>query len=88
MQHARTHGPRGQSRVLSSIWVSPIITELRLQGLTLVFVETKRGADALEDFLARSGFPATSIHGDRSQQEREQVKPWSHLSWSANTLFH
>ena len=38
-----------------------------------MFVETKRGADALEDFLARSGFPATSIHGDRSQQEREQV---------------
>lgn len=45
------------------------------QGLTLVFVETKRGADALEDFLARNGFPATSIHGDRSQQEREQVRP-------------
>ena len=38
-----------------------------------MFVETKRGADALEDFLARNGFPATSIHGDRSQQEREQV---------------
>ena len=45
-----------------------------MQGLTLVFVETKRGADALEDFLARNGFPATSIHGDRSQSEREQVR--------------
>jgi superfamily II helicase len=44
-----------------------------LQGLTLVFVETKRSADALEDFLAGHGFPATSIHGDRSQQEREAV---------------
>lgn len=44
-----------------------------LQGLTLVFVETKRGADALEDFLCRNGYGATSIHGDRSQQEREQV---------------
>ena len=44
-----------------------------LQGLTLVFVETKRGADALEDFLAGNQFPATSIHGDRSQQEREAV---------------
>ena len=43
------------------------------QGLTLVFVETKRGADALEDFLCRNGYGATSIHGDRSQQEREQV---------------
>lgn len=44
-----------------------------MQGLTLVFVETKRSADALEDFLAGNNFPATSIHGDRSQQEREQV---------------
>eukprot|EP00884_Botryococcus_braunii_P017598 jgi/Botrbrau1/4521/Bobra.60_2s0012.1 len=42
-----------------------------VEGLTLVFVETKRSADALEDFLAGHGFPATSIHGDRSQQERE-----------------
>lgn len=44
-----------------------------LQGLTLVFVETKRGADSLEDFLCRQGFAATSIHGDRSQHERERV---------------
>jgi ATP-dependent RNA helicase DDX3X len=44
------------------------------QGLTLVFVETKRGADALEDFLCGNNFPATSIHGDRSQQEREAVR--------------
>ncbi len=46
-----------------------------MQGLTLVFVETKRGADALEDFLAGNGFPATSIHGDRTQLEREAVSP-------------
>jgi superfamily II DNA/RNA helicase len=44
------------------------------QGLTLIFVETKKGADALEDFLCRNGLPATSIHGDRSQQEREAVR--------------
>ncbi|GJP84704.1 hypothetical protein CLOP_g14754 [Closterium sp. NIES-67] len=42
-------------------------------GLTLVFVETKKGADSLEDWLCRNGFPATSIHGDRSQQERESA---------------
>ncbi|XP_047179861.1 DEAD-box ATP-dependent RNA helicase 37-like [Vigna umbellata] len=41
------------------------------QALTLVFVETKKGADALEHWLCRNGFPATTIHGDRSQQERE-----------------
>ncbi|KAF0894843.1 hypothetical protein E2562_003727 [Oryza meyeriana var. granulata] len=39
--------------------------------LTLVFVETKRGADSLENWLCMNGFPATSIHGDRNQQERE-----------------
>jgi ATP-dependent RNA helicase DDX3X len=43
------------------------------EGLTLVFVETKRGADQLEDFLYSNGFPSTSIHGDRSQWEREEA---------------
>jgi len=43
------------------------------ESLSLVFVETKRGADALEDFLFREGYPATSIHGDRSQHEREDA---------------
>uniref|UniRef100_K3WTV7 RNA helicase n=1 Tax=Globisporangium ultimum (strain ATCC 200006 / CBS 805.95 / DAOM BR144) TaxID=431595 RepID=K3WTV7_GLOUD len=42
-------------------------------GLILVFVETKRNADFLEDLLCREGFPATSIHGDRTQREREQA---------------
>ncbi|CAH2063671.1 unnamed protein product [Thlaspi arvense] len=41
------------------------------QSLTLVFVETKRGADSLENWLCMNEFPATSIHGDRTQQERE-----------------
>ncbi|KAL9672795.1 hypothetical protein QQ045_029047 [Rhodiola kirilowii] len=43
------------------------------KSLTLVFVETKKGADALENWLYVNGFPATTIHGDRSQQEREQA---------------
>ncbi|XP_073043074.1 DEAD-box ATP-dependent RNA helicase 11-like [Primulina eburnea] len=41
------------------------------QSLTLVFVETKKGADSLENWLCVNGFPATTIHGDRTQQERE-----------------
>ncbi|GKT58592.1 DEAD/DEAH box helicase [Colletotrichum tofieldiae] len=36
-------------------------------GLTLIFVETKRMADSLSDFLINQNFPATSIHGDRTQ---------------------
>ncbi|XP_059462223.1 DEAD-box ATP-dependent RNA helicase 37-like [Corylus avellana] len=43
------------------------------QSLTLVFVETKKGADSLEHWLCLNGFPATTIHGDRSQQEREHA---------------
>ncbi|KAI9755147.1 MAG: DEAD-box ATP-dependent RNA helicase [Chaenotheca gracillima] len=42
-------------------------------GLTLIFVETKRNADSLSDFLINQGFPATSIHGDRTQRERERA---------------
>nr|KYP51114.1 DEAD-box ATP-dependent RNA helicase 52B [Cajanus cajan] len=42
-------------------------------ALTLVFVETKKGADALEDWLSRSGFPAIAIHGDKVQFERERA---------------
>ncbi|KAH9326737.1 hypothetical protein KI387_006915, partial [Taxus chinensis] len=42
-------------------------------SLTLVFVETKRGADSLENWLCTNGFPATTIHGDRTQQEREHA---------------
>jgi ATP-dependent RNA helicase DDX3X len=41
-----------------------------VKGLTLIFVETKKKADQLEDFLLRENFPATSIHGDRVQQDR------------------
>ncbi|TVY56097.1 ATP-dependent RNA helicase ded1 [Lachnellula cervina] len=51
-------------------------------GLTLIFVETKRMADSLSDFLINQNFPATSIHGDRTQRERERaldVQFWSPL---------
>lgn len=43
------------------------------ETLTLVFVETKKGADSLENFLLKEGYPVTSIHGDRSQGEREDA---------------
>ncbi|XP_067134688.1 ATP-dependent RNA helicase DDX3Y-like isoform X2 [Centruroides vittatus] len=48
-------------------------------SLTLTFVETKKGADALEHFLQKEGYPVTSIHGDRSQREREEAL-WSFRS--------
>jgi ATP-dependent RNA helicase DDX3X len=42
-----------------------------VDGLTLVFTETKRMADHLEEYLYNSGYAAASIHGDRTQSERE-----------------
>ena len=38
-----------------------------------MFVETKKGADALEYFLYKAGYPSNSIHGDRTQGEREEA---------------
>jgi len=39
-------------------------------GSFLVFVRTKHGADRVARRLARSGWSATQIHGDRSQAQR------------------
>ena len=36
-------------------------------------METKHGADSLDNFLYREGFPVNSIHEDRTQREREEA---------------
>merc|ERR1719336_1694196 len=40
-------------------------------GLTLIFVATRRDADRIENILLEEGVEARSIHGDRTQYERE-----------------
>ena len=40
------------------------------KGRTLVFARTKRGTERLAKTLARDGFSATMIHGDRTQKQR------------------
>ncbi|KAI8083981.1 P-loop containing nucleoside triphosphate hydrolase protein [Gilbertella persicaria] len=40
---------------------------------TLIFVDTKRQADTIDQFLYNANLPSTSIHGDRSQREREDA---------------
>ncbi|KAG0203261.1 ATP-dependent RNA helicase ddx3x [Mortierella sp. GBA30] len=40
---------------------------------TLIFVDTKRKADYLDDQLYNRHFPCVSLHGDRSQREREMA---------------
>lgn len=42
-------------------------------ALILVFVETKKSCDALDDFLYSQGYRCTCIHGDRSQVQREDA---------------
>lgn len=47
------------------------VSLLEPEDLVLVFVETKKGARQLENFLLQRDFQVTSIHGDRKQIERE-----------------
>jgi ATP-dependent RNA helicase RhlE len=42
-------------------------------GLTLVFVRTKRGADRLAEKLARHGVKVVAMHGDLSQGARQRA---------------
>jgi ATP-dependent RNA helicase DDX3X len=46
---------------------------LTADGLAVVFVETKRGADDLEKKLYDKNVSVTAIHGDRTQSEREEA---------------
>lgn len=41
------------------------------QNKTLIFVETKRKADDITRRMKRDGWPVLSIHGDKTQQERD-----------------
>ena len=43
------------------------------KGSFLVFVRTKHGADRVARRLARSGWSATQIHGDRTQSQRNSA---------------
>jgi len=43
------------------------------EGLSLVFVRTKRGADRLADKLKRRGVSVVAMHGDLGQSQRERA---------------
>ncbi|CAF3560722.1 unnamed protein product [Adineta steineri] len=74
-------GSTSQNITQKIVWVeetekrSFLLDLLNIQSdtLTLVFVETKRGADMLEDFLGNHQYLVNSIHGDRSQAQREEA---------------
>lgn len=42
-------------------------------GKMLVFVETKKGCDQLTRSLRGEGLPVVAIHGDKSQQDRDDA---------------
>jgi ATP-dependent RNA helicase RhlE len=54
--------------------VETLIEHLRSSdGLTLVFVRTKRGADRLVEKLGRQNVDAVAMHGDMTQRARERA---------------
>jgi len=53
--------------------ITKLIESLMDGSKILVFTQTKRGADALASQLADSKFPAVSIHGDKSQPQRDYI---------------
>jgi superfamily II DNA/RNA helicase len=54
--------------------VETLVKQLKSsEGLTLVFVRTKRGADKLVQKLGRQNVNAVAMHGDMSQNARERA---------------
>ncbi|XP_024517597.1 DEAD-box ATP-dependent RNA helicase 20 [Selaginella moellendorffii] len=50
-----------------------LLDEFMDGGKILIFMETKRGCDQVTKQLRMEGWPALSIHGDKSQAERDWV---------------
>lgn len=52
-----------------------LLTEISAENetKTIIFVETKRRVDDITRVINRNGWKAISIHGDKSQQERDYV---------------
>jgi len=46
---------------------------LEKENKTIIFVETKRQVNDITRALSREGYPISSIHGDKAQQERDWV---------------
>lgn len=49
-----------------------LATDLKMDS-TIVFVRTKKGTESLARNLSKAGLKVTSIHGDRTQKEREEA---------------
>jgi ATP-dependent RNA helicase DDX5/DBP2 len=49
------------------------LRSLNRDDKAIVFVETKKGCDQLTRSLRGEGFPCRCIHGDKTQQERDET---------------
>eukprot|EP00658_Telonema_sp_P-2_P009411 TRINITY_DN13524_c0_g1_i3.p1 TRINITY_DN13524_c0_g1~~TRINITY_DN13524_c0_g1_i3.p1 ORF type:complete len:816 (-),score=214.97 TRINITY_DN13524_c0_g1_i3:194-2641(-) len=55
-------------------WLAPRIQELSTTGSMIIFVSTKNGCEQLASSLNQyAGVRAASLHGDKSQEERDEV---------------
>ncbi|KAG8231679.1 hypothetical protein J437_LFUL007454 [Ladona fulva] len=55
--------------------LSKLLREISTERIwkTIIFVETKKKVDDITKLIRREGWPAMSIHGDKSQPERDHV---------------
>ncbi|KAI0143774.1 P-loop containing nucleoside triphosphate hydrolase protein [Xylariaceae sp. FL1272] len=61
-----TEAPFKKKALLDLLWS-------RKPTRTIIFVNSKRTADDVDDFLFNNGMPCTSMHADRTQREREDA---------------
>lgn len=50
-----------------------LLEDIMDEGRILIFMDTKKGCDQITRQLRMDGWPALSIHGDKSQAERDWV---------------
>jgi superfamily II DNA/RNA helicase len=80
VRHDVTLGDTDQGTIHHHFWsvaaddrVAVTAETVAARGPALVFCRTKRGADRLSQRLARFGLETATIHGDRSQIQRERA---------------
>lgn len=62
--------------VMKQYRIGKVLEEIKASGevgKTLIFTQTKKGADGLVNQLAGEGYHAVSIHGDKTQGQRDYI---------------
>jgi len=62
--------------VMKQYRIGKVLEEIKASGeggKTLIFTQTKKGADGLVDQLHQSGIHAVSLHGDKTQGQRDYI---------------